>query len=1088
MFAQSFVYRRFSLLIFLTITSVARAQHGNEGDLSAKQLEVAAPLKVETFAADPLFENPVAFSIDEKGRFFISETHRYKDSIFDIWKADDRWKMTDFSFRTVEERNAFLAKEYATNLSYLTKDSELIRLVEDKDGDGKADASSVFADGFNKIVSGTAAGVLARHGELWFTCIPDLWKFKYDSAGKKVSQEVLHTGYGVKISVSGHDLHGLVMGPDGKVYFSVGDRGANVKSKEGTPVESIDTGSVFRCNPDGTDLEIFATGVRNPQELAFDEFGNLWAHDNDTSGDDKSRVLHIVEGGDYGWRQAYQFMEGFGPWVQERVWQGNIDDVLPPAGYGAQGPAGLTYYPGVGLPEKYQRHFFAADFPQGVWSYTFVPNGASYSITNKEHFLWGFGATDVEVGPDGNVYISDWGKSYNMPNAGRIYRVFNPAATNNAKIAEVKKLLSEGTEARSIDELAKLLGHDDMRVRMDAQFALVKRGASSIAALEKIAHGKGSEREKLHGVWALAQLGRNPAAAKVLVALVKNSDAQSTEIQAHLARVAGDLKLQGVSADLLRLLKNSDARVRFHAAMSLGKLKDKNALPAITAMLMSNADKDPFLVHAGVWALVNIGDMSSILSAVQSENVSVRRAALLSLRRMKSPEIQQFLVDSEPRLALEAARAINDVPIPGAMHGLALQLEDCKCSFPAELKMSAFSRTINANLRLGRPENFTLIANFLFKHNVPEEARAEALNALADWENPGPLDRVVGIYRPLTNDRVKLSREALANLLTTPVEGASEKMSAAGIRCVRKLKIQELAPSVLHVFLRTNASAALRVSALQTLAELKASQLRNAVEAGLTDKEPLVRAEAIKLVGQLEPAAAAPLLEKLLTTETDIRIGQSVYAALGDLKDGAADQIIAKRLDELIAGKIQPQLQLDLLEAAEKRKEAVVGEKLKKYRATFSQSDALSEYRACLLGGDSELGKKLFNENDAIGCLRCHAIKGKGGIVGPDLGGVAKRHPREYLLESILYPNKQIAPGFENVVLTLKDGRSVAGLVKSETDAELVLNSPEDGVMTIAKSDITKRDRSQSAMPEGLSSLMNKRDLRNLLEYLGKLK
>src|SRR5262245_35780334 len=110
---------RFTFLPSLFVSFSLFAQHGDV-DLSAKQLKPADGLKVETFATDPLFMNPVAFSIDEKGRFFISETHRYKDSIFDLWKMDERWKTNDFSWRTVEDREKFLAKEFATNLTFLT--------------------------------------------------------------------------------------------------------------------------------------------------------------------------------------------------------------------------------------------------------------------------------------------------------------------------------------------------------------------------------------------------------------------------------------------------------------------------------------------------------------------------------------------------------------------------------------------------------------------------------------------------------------------------------------------------------------------------------------------------------------------------------------------------------------------------------------------------------------------------------------------------------------------------------------------------------------------------------------------------------
>jgi quinoprotein glucose dehydrogenase len=196
-------------------------------------------------------------------------------------------------------------------------------LLADLNGDGKADVSSIYSDGFNSALDGIASGVLAHREKLWFANIPQITELRgIDNNGRAKSRKSISYGYGVRFSYTGHDLHGLILGPDGKLYFSFGDRGASVTTKEGKTLAYPDEGAVFRCNPDGTDMEVVHRGLRNPQELAFDQFGNLFTGDNNSDGGDRARIVHLVEGGDSGWRIGWQFLErpnARGAWNSERV-------------------------------------------------------------------------------------------------------------------------------------------------------------------------------------------------------------------------------------------------------------------------------------------------------------------------------------------------------------------------------------------------------------------------------------------------------------------------------------------------------------------------------------------------------------------------------------------------------------------------------------------------------------------------------------------------------------------------------------------------------------------------------------------------
>ncbi len=246
------------------------AAASNEAELALQIIDVPDDLQVKLWAAEPMLANPVAMDVDEKGRVFVSETHRYRSSVLDIRHYMPMLEL-DLASRTIEDRAALIHSVFEEEAPLFELESEIVRIVEDTDGDGVADSSNVFADNFDSSLDGIASGVMARNGKIWFTNIPSLWLLEEgDTPGKATKRTEIARGFGVHFGYTGHDSHGLVFGPDGKIYFSIGDRGTHVTTQEGNLIDLPDEGAVFRCNPDGSDLEVFARGLRNPQELAFD--------------------------------------------------------------------------------------------------------------------------------------------------------------------------------------------------------------------------------------------------------------------------------------------------------------------------------------------------------------------------------------------------------------------------------------------------------------------------------------------------------------------------------------------------------------------------------------------------------------------------------------------------------------------------------------------------------------------------------------------------------------------------------------------------------------------------------------------------
>jgi quinoprotein glucose dehydrogenase len=1051
------------LLPLLVLPSLPlHSQEGlSEAELAVRKLRPAAGLQVSLFAAEPQLVNPSSFTIDEHGRFFVVETHRRRTSVLDIRSKID-WLDEDLACRTVEDRVAMHRRHLGSEADKLAVESERIKLIEDRSGTGRADHAEVFADGFNTIADGVAAGVIARKGELWFAAIPNLWHFK---DGKKTA---LHGGFGIRQSYGGHDFHGLRFGPDGKLYMSVGDRGCHIETA-GRVVALHDEGGVLRCNPDGSDLEIYATGLRNPQELAFNDVGDLFTVDNNANvgGDngETARVVHVVEGGDNGWRIGYQHLPEGGPWSDEGLWKGDAAYQIPPVGHLGHGPAGLTHNPGTGLPAKYEGCFLLCDFPGGVHSFTLKPKGASYALAGSEHFLWELFPTDVEFGTDGAVYVSDWVQGFEKSNKGRLFRVADPALAKDPRVLEVKRLVSEGMGARTPGDLAALLGHADQRVRMAAQVELA--GRRDEEALAGVALKAGPSFGRLHAIWGLGQI---QAAARALP-LLDDADA---EVRAQAARVLGDGRAVAAGDALIARLKDDSARVRYHAAMALGKLKLKTALAPLIEMIRANDDRDRLLRHAGVMAFAGIGDVDALLDAARTGTLPVRLAVVLALRRLGRWEIRDFLADRDVRL--EAARAINDAPIPEGMRVLAMRISNPHCPIPL------LSRSINANFRLG---DAGMLARYAGGEGELPDMRAEALRALADWEHPSGRDRVTGVWRALEPRDPRPAREALDSILGDLLKSSPLMLKVEAVRAAAALGAGD--PESLRGLAGKQNEIPLRVEALRALAARGDPNLGAAVKEAFEEPDETLRREVVRLIPRAKLADGAALLDRAAGGDGPLRLRQAALLALAE-SGPEADAVLLRLLDRLLAGSWPAPLRLELLEASGKRLSPELRDRVAKYEASRAKDDPLAPWRECLEGGDPEPGRQLFWVRVHASCHQCHRIGDEGGTAGPALTGIGGKQSREYLLESLIFPSKVIALGYETVAVLLESGAVETGRVVRESGSELVLLGPDGREAVIPKARIKIVRRGLSAMPDDLSRLLTKRELRDLVEYLAGLK
>lgn len=1065
----------------------------DEAALALHRMKLPPGLVARLWAAEPMLANPVAFNLDEQGRVFVAETHRYRTSVLDI--RDIMWMLEDeLANRDQDDFLATLRRHYGeAGLAELSRESELLRLLEDTDGDGVADKSTVYADDFRSPLDGIASGVIARRGEVWFTNIPSLWKFT--GRDRAETRAEVFRGFGVRFNYTGHDFHGLVFGPDGRLYFSIGDRGAHVTTREGRVLAAPDTGSVFRMWPDGSGLELFATGLRNPQSLVFNEYGDLFTGDNDSDQGDEERLVHVVEGGDSGWRVGYQFAPRgrAGPWNEEKLWHprhpGQPAYLVPPICNIEDGPSGLAYYPGTGLTPAYAGHLFITHFKgaysnSGIFTYQLKPEGVSYAVAAAAPFLTGALPTDVRFGPDGRLYYSDWAEGWPKSRRGRIYTIADPTRAYDPLVRETRRLIAADFTREKTAELLPLLAHPDWRVRLEAQYTLAERGAASQPALAALAaRADAPPLARRHALWALGQVAASgPSAAAPLGGLLKDPDA---EIRAQAAKLVGDLGYGDLAPALLAALTDPAARVRFFAAQSLGKLRAPTAVPALLAAARANADSDAYLRHALVLGLAGCATPAELAAVAADASVAARRAALLALRRQEHAEIAVFLHDSDPLLVREAALAINDVPIAAALPALAELMSAPLADEPTLL------RAVNAAFRLGTADHAATLGALARQADRPDRLRTEAVTLLSQWAEPPARDRNVGIYRPVA----PAGRDTDAGLLV--LTGLAAELLAAGtpaavqeaaLDAVVSLQLTALTPALHALVADSSQRPALRIAALRALETLADPGLMDAVDAAIASNAAELRLAALPLSTRFHPAGAPAVLARLATSANPAE-RRAAYTALGDLPDPAADELLLTGLQALAANQVPGGAQLELLEAAAKRSDPrVVAALAQREAALAADPDPLAPFRVTLEGGRAGHGGRLFRNNPILQCSRCHRVDDEaGGDAGPHLGGIGARDSRELLLEHILKPSARIAPGFQLVTVTTKDGRAVSGTLLAEDDTSVRLRISEVDETTIPRRAIASLESSPSGMPEVAALVLTKAEIRDLVAYLASL-
>lgn len=1114
----------------LLLTLLAAPVLANESDPAIREyydekarirmlnFEMPDDIRINLWADESQIQNPSAITFDSQGRLYVAEINRWRFGVDDI-RERRMMLVEDISITSNADRMRMFENHFDLYpLEHYTNKSDQISILEDTDGDDRADRSRIFADGFNDPLDGPGIGLIERDGKVYYTNIPHLWMLEdLDGDGISDKRTSLQDGFGIRMSFSGHDMHGLTWGPDGKLYWSIGDRGYNVHTKEGKHFYGPNKGAVFRCDPDGSNVELFYDGLRNPQELAWDDYGNLFTADNDADGVDLERINYLVEGGDSGWHAGHQSIMSFTKdldlrsfkytgdarlplaWITEYAWK--VRDarqaayILPGIGQIIGGPSGFVFNPSSSMGEKYDDKFFVIIY-KGSLTQSYISmfnveeDGASYKMVNNETFFRGSNCVDIDFGPDGKLYFSDYNYGgWLNQDVGNIYTLEVPGEIDDAEVQENESLLLSDFSRKSIAELTRLLDRDHQHIRQKSQFELAKRGPAGAGALTRSAtNQKGSTFSRIHGVWGLGQMVASEGES-VLDPLLGLLSDENDQVRIQSARVLGDHRVAKAADLLVKALQDEHPRTAMYAGIGLGRIGYPEAVPELLDLLERNADQDLWLRHGAVMGLAG-AEKSAWKEAMSHESEYVRMGALLALRKLRDPEIARFLRDEETALSYEAIRAINDLPMLSVQSELAALIEDYLPGKGAEMpesEVDAFMhhRIINANYYEAKAGNARSLLRYASNSDLPVRLRQEALAAIEGWNDQNPIDTTTGL--PRENPAQRESIEAVVRSEIAAVLETAESDVLVQSTRVAQLYGFDVDRDVLIAQLDNEAlSSSVRVSALESLikrndpslSELAANYIESAdTSLWATALEALLKAD----IGQgVEKAIAA-------VQQAPLVVKQRAIALLGEQSDANSANFLRERLLGVLEGRGAASTMLDVIEASRGRSEPRIQELVASYDQSILTASPMEKYAASLSGGSVDRGRDVFMNHGAAQCVRCHIVDGYGAEVGPELTTIGRTRDNAYLLEAIVDPGAAVAPGYGTMVLTRKSGETVSGLLISENADDVELKMPDGNIETIASEEIASKQPPISGMPP-MGLLLNPGEVRDLVAYLGSLK
>ena len=1010
--------------VAISLTSVIQAEE--LARFEPPPLQVADGFVIEVAAAPPLVRYPMMACFDDRGRLFIAES---------------------------SGKN--LAKE-----ALLEQRCRFIRMLEDTDGDGRFDKSTIFAD---RMVM--PEGALWHRGSLYVVSSPYLWRLQdTDDDGVADVREKL-VGY---LEFNGKaNQHGAYLGPNGRIYFSGGTFGYDLAGSDGKPAVKGSAAGVFSCLPDGTDVEVVGTGGINPVEVVFTPEGELLTtcaiFDNINGRHDA--LIHWVRG-------ATAAPRDFRP------------PVLPQTGHrlpalsrwGQVAPSGMMRYRSAVFGAAYRDTYFAAQFNTARVMWTRLQRQGASFLSEDEVFLSStsrdFHPTDVLEDADGSLLVIDTGGWFRIscPKSevakpgipGAIYRI---RRVNGKALVDPLGSQVDWSRASAV-ELARLLDDARVFVRDRARESLVTLGDRGLAALEVAPESTVVWRRNT--VWTLSRIATARARAMILPFL---ADSDVTVRQAAV-RSVGMLQETAAVETLTGMLLRDELAVRRAAATALGQIGSVESVPALLRAARQNGDAH--FRHALVFSLIEVGHFGQTLTGLLDTNPQVQLAALTALKRIDSERLTEnhvapLLKSDDPAvrnaaLELIASREgwadqiieflalwLQESPVDAAKTRIA---QGALVAYSSDLRVEKLVSDALGSAEVQSDLLLPLLEALARRSEVPD-TWVEPLRKLLSHRNAAVRRQVIQTVTALNTNVLD---GALRNLGRDAANPQTERCMAWGCLAQRGLPLPDAAVQLLADRTGDTGAAALdRLSAARSLglARLKRGQLDILLQV-------VSRASLLELPALLEAFVRVPNI--------DDKLGSQLVVALE--KSPGLSTLSTDRLRRVLR-RLPPSIRRTAYQRLEPKADRI-GDRIAR----------LNKIEGSLLKGDAARGKALFYEQRAA-CSGCHRVNKEGGSIGPDLSTIARVRTRRDLLESVVYPGMTVANGFETYAVLTKEGRILEGVMQRATSRAIVLRDRQRAETTVYRENIQNLSRQMSSiMPEGLDQALTTQQLSDLLAFL----